>query len=121
MYNLQNIFDKINKDFFESKLSTQIIWARSAKAKASRYRRLGCYMPRLNLIKINPILDDLEVPDYFIEYIVYHEMLHAVCPPIKGIGRRRVHHKKFLEREKLFPSFEQAKAWEITEGRKKFF
>ena len=78
-------------------------------------------MPLQNVIKINPILNDREVPDYFIEYIVYHEMLHAVYPPIRIGPKRAVHHKKFLEMEKTFPHYDIAKKWEKTLGKKKFF
>lgn len=78
-------------------------------------------MPLQNIIKINPIMDDITIPAYFIEYIVYHEMLHAVYPPILGKGKRIVHHKKFIEMEKNFPDYAKAKAWEKKEGKKKFF
>lgn len=121
VYDLDGIFAKLNKQFFSGKLQTKIIWARQAKNKARCYRRLGSYSPMQNLIRINPILDDREVPDYFIEYIVYHEMLHAVYPPISVGGRRWVHHKKFIEMEKTYPLYNQAKAWETSEGRRKFF
>jgi predicted metal-dependent hydrolase len=97
------------------------MWSRQGSKKATRYRRLGCFMPLQNIIKINPILDDISIPDYFIEYIVYHEMLHAVYPPILGAGKRVVHHKKFVEMEKKFPDYLKAKAWEKKEGKKKFF
>jgi hypothetical protein len=120
VYNLQDIFNRLNRDFFAQKLTTQIMWARQS-AKARCYRRLGCYSPLQNLIKIHPLLDDQDIPEYFIEYVVYHEMLHAVYPPIKAYRRRAIHHRKFLEMEKIFPQYDKAKAWEKTEGKKKFF
>lgn len=106
---------------FESKLKTKIMWARQPVKKATRYRRLGCFMPLQNIIKINPILDDSTIPSYFMEYIVYHEMLHAVYPPIHTGTKRVVHHKKFVAMEKQFPDYAKAKAWEKKEGKKKFF
>lgn len=121
IYDLEAIFSKLNQMYFSGKLQTKIIWSRQAKTKARCYRRLGSFSPMQNLIRINPILDDSDVPDYFIEYIVYHEMLHAVYPPI-AIGKRRwVHHKKFIEMEQTFPMYPQAKAWEKGEGKRKFF
>lgn len=120
-YNLQEIFDRINASYFEAKLKTKIMWSRQPVKKATRYRRLGCFMPLQNVIKINPILDDSTIPAYFIDYIVYHEMLHAVYPPIKAGGKRVVHHKKFVSMEKTFPEYVKAKAWEKKEGKKKFF
>lgn len=97
------------------------MWSRQNTKKATRYRRLGSFMPMQNIIKINPILDDVTIPTYFIEYIVYHEMLHAVYPPIYGGGKRYIHHKKFVEMEKQFSEYREAKAWEKKEGKHKFF
>ena len=42
-----------------------------------------------------------------------HEMLHAMVPDeYDTSGRRVVHHKKFLERERRFHWFRRAKNWE---------
>jgi predicted SprT family Zn-dependent metalloprotease len=120
-YSLQDIFNLLNQEFFSSKLQTKIFWARQSKTKARCYRRLGCFIPSQNIIKINPILNDKSIPDYFIRYIVYHEMLHAVYPPIYVGGRRYIHHKKFLEMEQAFPDYIKAKHWEKLEGKQKFF
>lgn len=73
----------------------------------------GTYDHHTRQIRINPLLDDRAVPLYFLEYIVYHEMLHAVCPAeISDQGRCTVHTKAFREKEKKFPRFEEAKVWE---------
>ena len=121
MYNLQEIFDRLNAEHFSLQLQTKIMWARGGQKKARCYRRLGSYTPTKDLIKVHPLLDDPEIPAYFIEYIVYHEMLHAVYPPIKGTERRYIHHQKFLEMERKFPKYQEAKVWEKSEGKKKFF
>jgi hypothetical protein len=40
-------------------------------------------------------------------------MLHAVVPDEAGAnGRRRVHTKKFYERERKFPRYRSARRWE---------
>jgi predicted metal-dependent hydrolase len=111
----------VNQTFFSGGVEAKIVWARQPKKRARCYRRLGCYRPSLNLISINPILDDLKVPDYFIEYIVYHEMLHVLYPPIKVGRRRMIHHKNFLDHERAFPLYKEAKAWELQEGKRHFF
>jgi hypothetical protein len=62
---------------------------------------------------MNPILDHEKVPLFFLEFVVYHEMLHAVCEPlIDSRGRTWVHTREFRAREKLHPFFASAKAWE---------
>ncbi len=62
--------------------------------------------------RINPILDNERVPYYFIEFVVYHEMLHAHIRVQKKNGRRSVHSKEFRDREKMFRDYEDAMAWE---------
>ena len=53
------------------------------------------------------------MPSWFLEYVVYHEMLHAVVPDeFDEQGRRLVHHGKFMDRERKFHWFRRAKVWE---------
>lgn len=121
VFDLKEIFESINQEYFENKIDAKITWARKNQKAARCYRRLGCFMPLKNLIKINPILDSLQIPAYFIAFIVYHEMLHAACPPIQSQGKRLVHHKKFKLKEKSFKDFEKAKVWEKEHARTVFF
>lgn len=112
-YHLQEIFDTINQEYFENRLDLPITWSGSKKRKVRTSRRLGSYNLQSGLIRINRILDSTRFPSYFISYVVYHEMLHHVYPPRRGgDGRRRVHHKKFLEKEREFKDFARAKRWE---------
>jgi hypothetical protein len=64
------------------------------------------------VIKINPILDSDRVPRYFLEFVIYHEMLHADIGIEDGSGRRELHSREFRKREKLFRHYEKASAWE---------
>jgi hypothetical protein len=64
------------------------------------------------LIRIHPALDQSWVPRYFVEYIVYHEMLHHVIPMPERNGRRQLHTPEFRARERAFAHFERALAWE---------
>jgi hypothetical protein len=58
------------------------------------------------------VLDSRRVPAFYVEFIVYHEMLHAVVESTVKNGRRRIHAREFQEREKLFEHYEKACAWE---------
>ncbi len=75
-------------------------------------RTLGSYCLRTNTIRINPVLDRKTVPDYFIGFIVYHEMLHADMGVCRINGRRSVHSSEFRKRERMFKEYEKALAWE---------
>jgi len=52
------------------------------------------------------------VPRYFIEFVVYHEMLHADMGTEEHEGRRSIHSREFRKRERLFEDYERAMAWE---------
>lgn len=111
-YNLQQIYDGINAHYFEGKVDACIRWFGSRNF-VPRYRvRLGSYNQRTRVIKIHRLLDKPSVPPYFISYIVYHEMLHHVLPPIRGRrGRRQIHHRAYNAREKEFLEYTEAKEY----------
>jgi predicted metal-dependent hydrolase len=77
-----------------------------------RRRTLGSYSSHTNIIRINPVLDKRSVPPYFIEFIIYHEMLHADLGVETGENRRSVHTREFRRREKMFKKYAEALAWE---------
>lgn len=112
-YHLQEIFDRMNALLDISDVS--IGWSSRTRNGKLRSITFGLYDKHCRQIRINPILDHPDVPLYFIEFIVYHEMLHAVCEAkIDARGRCAVHTLEFRKREKQFPSYKQAKQWEQT-------
>lgn len=92
-----------------------ISWSNRGARKRGRRRtiKFGSYCHKTRVIKIHPALDSADVPDYFVEYIVYHELLHALFPPSAGPdGRRDVHTREFKRFEKKFPRYQDAIAFE---------
>lgn len=65
-----------------------------------------------NVVMINRLLDSLEVPLYYLRYIVFHELLHEVIPIRREHGRWVHHPAEFRRRERQFPYFERALRWE---------
>jgi hypothetical protein len=120
-YDLQVVYDVLNQDYFKNQLKLKIRWFGSAERKARRHRKLGIFCFQTNCIKIHRLLDRPHFPPYFISYVVYHEMLHSVCPPVKAKrGRYQIHHSDFKMRERQFADYAAAKRWE-EENRKLFF
>jgi hypothetical protein len=109
---LMEIFSTLNRNYFSGAVTAAITWGRRNHRRAVRKRRLGSYQRDRNIIRINPVLDSRSVPRYFIEYVVYHEMLHAAGEIAGGAERQRSHCRAFKQREKLFKYYEQALAWE---------
>ena len=92
---------------------------RSGRPCSSRRRsiRFGSYSAQENVIRIHPLLDQDFVPQYFIRYIVFHEMLHAFLGAHESSsGRRRVHTREFRRRERAYPDYARAVEWESKES-----
>lgn len=111
-YDLKEIFESVNKEYFDGAVAASITWGRGGRRRCARRRTLGSYSFLTGTIRINPALDSPAVPAYFIAFIVYHEMLHASMGVADGPGRRTVHSKEFRRRERLFKDFELADSWE---------
>jgi len=74
---------------------------------------MGVYFHDQKVIRIHPALDDARVPRYFVEMVVFHEMLHQIHPPaVDAVGRRIVHGPDFRAAERRFPGYLRARAWE---------
>jgi hypothetical protein len=87
-----------------------ITWGRDGKGRRSI--RFGSYDYDRRIIRIHPALDAEWVPEYFVAFIVYHELCHAVIPPREEGSRRLLHPPEFRELERHFPQYEEAVSWE---------
>jgi len=74
--------------------------------------KMGSFAVEDRVIRIHPLLDQADVPDYFIAWIVFHEMLHGKHDVVRK-GRRRIFHSAaFIADERAYPDSERAAAWE---------
>lgn len=90
-----------------------ITWAARGSIPPRRGLRLGSYDPDRNLVRIHPVLDQRGVPEWFVRFIVFHELLHALHPPRRGPGGRWIHHgREFRERERAHPEYARVLAFE---------
>jgi predicted metal-dependent hydrolase len=112
IYHLREIFDAINREYFEGSVSAAIGWGKGNSRRAVRKRTLGTYCSTTNTIRINPVLDRRNVPNYFIRFVVYHEMLHSVVKEERKNGRRAMHTPEFRKKEKLYKDYEKSIGWE---------
>jgi hypothetical protein len=111
-FDLREIFDAINEEFFQGGLKARIGWGRHTSRRRRKSIRLGVYDHKAREIRVHPVLDKPEVPKFFVEYIVFHEMLHQLFPSYRHVGRNVHHPKAFRDREKSFPKYSAAIAWE---------
>ncbi len=106
-HNLERLFARINRRYFEDALERPILtWSRR------RTRRiLGHHDPVHNTIVISKTLDAADVPEWFVEYILFHEMLHIKHPARLVNGRRLYHTRAFRVEEARYPLYQEAQAW----------
>src|SRR5882757_1150240 len=99
-FDLREVFDKINAKYFRNRLrGYTIVWGRRRKQRPKTYMVFGTIQEEDKMIRIHPLLDRALVPTWFLEYVVYHEMLHAMVPDVPlPSGRRRVHTEEFTRR-----------------------
>jgi hypothetical protein len=120
-YNLQTIYNEINKEYFKDSLKLNITWFGKFKQRNRSRITFGLYYDPLKLIKIHRLLDAPSFPHYLISYVVYHEMLHHVCPSyIDATGMHRIHSREFKEQEVQFRYYKLAQDW-IKEHKEYLF
>lgn len=112
-FDLQDIFNRLNERFFQGGISAWIGWGRMPGKRRRKSIRLGVYDHQTREIRIHPALDRMDVPLFFVEFIVFHEMLHQLFPsPSHGRGRRVHHPRGFRDRERAYPLYDRAIQWE---------
>ena len=103
-HNLQLLFDRLNRQYFNGALVTpRLAWS----GRAWR-TQLGCFDPALSQIVMNRQLDRPSVPEYVVAYVLYHEMLHVKHPVRFAHCRRESHSAGFRKEEKHFAEYHPA-------------
>ena len=72
---------------------------------------LGHHDAAHDTITISKLLDSPDVPEWFVEYILFHEMLHIKHPARLINGRRYYHTAAFRAEEQRYPGYAQAQEW----------
>lgn len=112
-HDLQQVFRRLNARFFAGGLQVPLSWGRGSGRARRGGLTFGSYDPVLSLIRIHPVLDRHDVPSFFLESVVYHEMLHHHLGGVPDRAGRTVYHSRaFREAEARFPWHREALAWE---------
>ncbi len=112
-FDLREVYDRLNRRYFDGRLRVAITWGKSNQ-KHRRYSiDFGSYDKARRIIRVNPSLDRSFVPGFFVDYIVYHEMLHASIGFREAPnGRRSLHSPRFRHEERQFHFYRSALRWE---------
>jgi hypothetical protein len=104
-FDLERLFDELNKNYFAGGLlRPHIGWS-----TRNWRRQFGCYDPGPNQILLNRRMDRPGVPQFTVEYVLFHEMLHVKHPTRRSGCSLVSHSREFREEEKRFAEFERAR------------
>ncbi len=106
-YDLQNLFKKVNAEYFQGKLEQPRLCWSSRRA----IRRLGYYHPDTDTITLSRSLDQKSIPAYVVEYVMYHEMLHKKLGLKEVNSYRLAHTAKFKQLERKFKYYSEAEGF----------
>jgi len=123
-HDLRAMVDDLARRHFGGAIDVRITWGKRVQPKRrQRSLQLGTYLPEERLIRIHPVLDQPWVPGFFVEAVVFHEMLHHDMPAILQNGRRHYHTRAFRKRERSFEchsaaeQWQQANLWRLLRGQ----
>jgi hypothetical protein len=112
-YDLREIYDDLNVRYFGNRIDASITWGqRTGRPRRRNSIKMGSYSVEDRLIRIHRSLDRAFVPRFFVEWIVFHEMLHQVHDIRVKNGRREFHSKEFMADEAQFDQYDEARIWE---------
>jgi hypothetical protein len=112
-FELNQLFEELNAAYFAGQASCDITWGKHAgRGKYRRSIKVGSYSLEENLIRIHPGLDQDWIPRVYLQWVIYHEMLHSKYPAPVVNGRHHFHTADFAGQERLFIHYQQAITWE---------
>ncbi|MDR0309877.1 MAG: hypothetical protein LBH88_03885 [Candidatus Methanoplasma sp.] len=76
--------------------------------KTPNIRKVGFCSPMMRVVGISSVLDDISVPEFILDYVVYHESLHLAQGYRPG---ERAHDHRFRREERKFPRYEEAERY----------
>ena len=104
-HDLAALFDQLNSKYFAGELRRPHIgWS----IRGWR-RQFGCYDPGPNQILLNRRMDRPGIPQFVVEYVLYHEMLHVKHPTRRSGCTLLSHSPEFRAEEKRFEHFALAR------------
>lgn len=106
-YDLREVFDRVNHTYFDGRLTPpRLTWNKSLT-----YWLMGHYQYATDTVMVSISLDSSEIPEYVIDHVMHHELLHRILGVQVVNGRRYAHTPGFRTAERSFRDFERADAF----------
>ncbi len=99
-------FKRINEKYFSGSMPRpRLTWSQSFTG-----RKFGHYDFIRDMVMISCSLDRNEVPQYVLDFVVYHELLHKKLGVDWRNGRAKAHTREFRIQERMFERYCEAEA-----------
>jgi hypothetical protein len=106
---LSPVLARVQAECFSEPVPARIGWSeRPARRLMGRFER---GLPE-GVVVVNRLLDGPLTPHWYLEFLVYHELLHAVFPPRPGSSTILVHPPEFRRAERKHSGHRRARAFE---------
>ncbi|EQA37114.1 SprT-like family protein [Leptospira inadai serovar Lyme str. 10] len=107
-YDLNRVFAYITKKFFPAQNLSDV---RIEWSPRKGERRIGTYDKETLTIRISPTLDHPDIPEFVLEHVVHHEILHHLFPVQRNKNRNIIHGWEFKRKEREYDRYEEAAHW----------
>ena len=107
VYDLDEMFDSLNFWYFGCRLERPVLTWSPRKS----FHILGHHDSTHDTISVSRSLDSASVPEFVVEYVLFHEMLHIAHPAKHKNGRRYHHTPAFKRDEQRFMRYHDAEKW----------
>jgi hypothetical protein len=106
VHNLEESFSRVNEQYFDGDMEPpRVSWGRQVTS-----RKFGHYDFVGDSIVMSRTLDQTTVPEFVVDYVLYHELLHKKHGLSWRNGRSYAHTGDFAKEERQFDKFREAEA-----------
>jgi len=112
---LEAVFERVNAAYFNGGLARPVLTWNAAITR----RKVGHYEPATDTVMLSLTLDGPAVPEYVVDFVMYHELLHKHLGIAFINGRQRAHTPAFRKAEKRFPQYVRAQEFLGWVGRRR--
>lgn len=114
VYHLGQVFARVNAQYFGASLpQPRLTWSQSAT-----YSKFGHYAFSSDTVLLSVSLDRSEVPEYVVDFIMYHELLHKKHGVRQRNRRKMAHTSAFKRDERTFKHYQATEEFLAKYSRK---
>lgn len=107
----------VHRQWLETHLKSRVFltWTdnRTSMVSVSRHPATGYQLRLHHMFQVAPEGVWYALVQYFVESVVYHEMLHHLIPAVRIRGKWYNHPPAFKRAERQYPHYQKAQDWEL--------